>query len=293
MSKEKRQNSSLQNKKRSLSLRRRRSGQQRTKRQTLHFSHFWHVARYIARTSLYVGFGFYVYGTYFAEKFEPKFEIAREVRKAPVQTEIVEHSFPFTYYDKTYRIQPLAEYEISGLIVTHNNISSITDAYHTSKSVDFRDVCVVWGSNVGSGAFQRFKFWSEPWTCYFQTKPGHESASLNEREISNNHLLTNDSAIRKLINSVSIGDQIRLKGKLISYWPEGYSELERRSSMTRSDTGNGACEVMWVEEAEVLKRSKLMWRLSANTGYYLLIGAVLLNIGLFLFTPVKHYKKST
>lgn len=293
MTKGRTHNSSNQDGASSLPLLRGRKGQQHTKQQLLCSPQFWQIARYIARASLYAGFALYVYGTFFAKKLEPKLDIAREVRKAPVQTEIVEASFPFTHYDHTYRIQPLAEYEISGLIVSHNNISSITDAYHTSKSVDFRDVCLVWGSNVGSGAFRRYDFWSEPWTCYAQTKRGHESASLNERELSNNHLLTSDPTIRKLIESVSIGDQIRLKGKLISYWPEGYSELERRSSMTRSDTGNGACEVMWVEEAEILKRSKLMWRFSASTGYYLLIGAVLLNVVLFFATPVQHYKKFT
>lgn len=251
----------------------------------------WRRARWGARATLYLGFFFYVFGSFFLARFDEKMTVADSVRLPPQQTPVLQPPFEFNYHDQEFVIQPVADYELSGLVVTHNDISSITDAYHDSKSVDFRDICVVWGANVGSGVFRRFDFWSEPWSCHLRPKDSNAEQSFDFSALSNNHFLSGQQHIRELIRSIHIGDQIRLQGKLINYWPKGRPDLIRRTSTIRTDTGNGACEVLWVENAQVLHRGETNWHTFRSYGRYLLVVAITLNIILYLITPLRHYRR--
>ena len=78
--------------------------------------------------------------------------------------------------------------------------------------------------------------------------------------LSNNHMLTDDPATARALRSLRIGDQIRFKGYLVNYAnltlnPTWY----RNSSLTRLDTGDGACEVVLVTDLEVLHKATRMW----------------------------------
>ena len=180
--------------------------------------------------------------------------IVSALRSAPLQRETSAKPFDFEYSDSSYTIEPLAEYDIYGLVVTHNDPSGWGDIYHDDSSVDFRDLCLMWGANLNSVIFDNFEFWSEPWTCNARTYSEAAVQAFDQSALGNNHLLSADDAVRRTINSVRIGDQIHLTGLLINYYPPGMSEYGRRSSLTRDDTGNGACEVLYVKSAEILKR---------------------------------------
>jgi hypothetical protein len=65
------------------------------------------------------------------------------------------------------------------------------------------------------------------------------------------HLVPADKAVELEIDRARTGDIIEITGKLVEiraddgwYW---------KSSMTREDTGNHACEVVWVERFEVVE----------------------------------------
>lgn len=196
----------------------------------------------------------------FIFEYPERSELHPEVLRAPLQTDTNQADFTFEYHGNEYFVEPVQEYDIAGIIVSHNNISSITDAYHTSKSVDFRDLCVVWGQNAKKDLLEQMSFWSEPWTCW--TKANTEDAYYRffDDELSNNHLLADRSTVRDTINSARIGDQIRLKGFLVNYGLKNNRQYERKSSLTRTDTGNGACETVFVEQAEILRVSSPFWR---------------------------------
>jgi hypothetical protein len=250
----------------------------------------WRFLRWTLRFCLYVGLALYVSGKYVIGRFDEKLQIAKSVRTDPVQEAISEAPFFFSYGKDEYRIEPVASYDISGLIVTHNEVSSMTDAYHTSESVDFRDLCLVWGSNVGSGVFRRMTFWSEPWSCHTKANDQDAAMSFNPQQLSNNHLLSADPQVRKTIRSMQIGDQVRLQGMLIDYSPKWSPEQERKTSLIRDDTGNGACEVLWVESAQILKRGGTGWHFTRDVGFWLLVAAIVGGAVVFLAAPVNLYR---
>ena len=52
------------------------------------------------------------------------------------------------------------------------------------------------------------------------------------------------------LDDIRVGSLVRIKGQLVAVM--GSDGWRWTSSMKRSDTGNGACEIIWVEELEFL-----------------------------------------
>lgn len=208
---------------------------------------------------------------------------------SPVQAPTHERPFEHDFRGGRYLVTPRAEYSLRGLIVTHNNVTAIDDIYHSSRSVDVRDICVVWGDTALSGAFRDVTYWSEPWTCNYQFRERIPD-EFSEDELSNNHLLPADEKIARAISNTHIGDQVELDGMLVDYFPVGASEAVRHSSLVRTDRGNGACEVVYVEQFRVIKRShESLWLanlLCRRLGWAALTTALILS----LIVPYLEYR---
>ena len=71
--------------------------------------------------------------------------------------------------------------------------------------------------------------------------------------LSNNHVIPKDSKIKTLLKKVKVDDYIKLEGYLVTAQVEGQSRPVLQSSAVRSDSGAGACEVMYVTGIKWLK----------------------------------------
>jgi hypothetical protein len=60
------------------------------------------------------------------------------------------------------------------------------------------------------------------------------------------HLIPATGAVEKKIRSLRAGQVVSLKGYLVEV--KNDDGFTWRSSLTREDTGAGACELIWVEE---------------------------------------------
>ena len=72
---------------------------------------------------------------------------------------------------------------------------------------------------------------------------------IPEREIvessANMHLIAADDSVARAIERTRVGDVVSFDGYLVrASGPRGYTWT---SSLTRSDSGDGACELVWVE----------------------------------------------
>jgi hypothetical protein len=111
---------------------------------------------------------------------------------------------------------------------------------------------------VGQLDLNEFEFWNGQFTCFFKTRDQAAWRAFEKTGLSNNHLLTEDPYLRDMIERVRIGDQIRIRGWLASYGNEhGFS---RGTSTTRTDTGNGACETIYVRDFAILASMENGWR---------------------------------
>lgn len=205
-------------------------------------------------------------------------EISPALLQEPLQVETERQDFSFAYRGKDYEVRPFFDYELWGLVVSHNNIHSFLDIYHTDDSVDIKDVCVIWGPNLLSDDFRKVEFWNVSWTCNWQYDG--DVKNFRHREVSNNHLLSDSEAVRAAIRDLHIGDQIHLKGSLVGYAEKGMPYF-RNSSTDREDTGNGACEVVFVDEVKILARKTPFWADIFDWGGRFFLLMIILRISLF------------
>ncbi len=200
----------------------------------------------------------------------------------PAQAETTREALEFEYRGARYRVRPVADYEIHGLVVSLNDATAFYDIYHDRNSVDTRDLGLIWGANLRSNDFHDVKFWSVSWSLNWKYRRG---VAFDANAISNNHLITSDAAVRKQIGRVRVGDQIRMRGMLVDYADTRYPDQWRSTSTTRGDYENGACEVLFVDELEILKRGTPVWYSLWAVGKWAIPLLLVLKIGLATLSP--------
>ena len=232
----------------------------------------------------------YFYSRYKVKELPDARQIASELRVDPKQTAINPYKFKFDYRGETYLVDAIADYEIAGLIVSHNDITAWYDIYHTKDSVDTKDLCLIWGNNVDGNHYHNVKFYNESVSCHFHINDQDTYVKFNPGQLSNNHLISDSEAIRKSIASARVGDQILMKGYLVNYSSNTNPEFVRRTSTTRKDTAGGACEVVFVNEFEILKKYPRRWHNISDFVANALPLTLLLKILLFLFLPAIEFR---
>lgn len=187
---------------------------------------------------------------------EPDYYIQQKLSD-PVQTPTQIKPFTVNANGQNYTIRPKFDYELNGVVVTYNNSDGFGDIWHHKRWNDFinlRDLCVIWGSNVASGVYQKMQFSSDSWTCWVRWPDRATGEQFKANALSNNHLLTANPLIQKALMQAQLGDQIYLKGVLAEYANQG-SRFKRGTSISRDDTGNGACETIYLQQFQIIKQA--------------------------------------
>ncbi len=215
-------------------------------------------------------------------------DIHPEVLDNPIQTKILHpHKFEFKSNDYAYQVTPLFDYTLRGLIVSKFTYD-IFNMYKYGRVFPV-DLCIIWGSNVRNGVHLN-KAVNFSQDCRWCNVEWSGNVTFNFDEMSNNHLVVNDARIRKIINSLSAGDQVYIEGKLInvkaallkrtgSFDPQ---EFEWKTSTVREDGGAGACEVIYVEDIKILKKGNLFFHYLFLLSFYGLLALILYKIVFFI-----------
>jgi hypothetical protein len=218
-------------------------------------------------------------------------EIDRSLFLNPVQSRIYDPPFRTRVGDNNYIIQPLFQYELRGMVVSYHNGNAWWDIYHHGLWQDFiniKDLCVVWGDNLATGVYRDMTYDSDNWTCYATTADTRSSGMFRPNQLSNNHLLNNNEDIQDTIMNVSLGDQIYLKGQLVNY-ANPATNFRRGTSISRNDTGNGACETIFVEDFKVIKENNPGWRTAYLIAKLMVIASLVLLVCNYLFGGVTDF----
>lgn len=177
----------------------------------------------------------------------------------PRQEETRKPSFSARYDGIDYLVEPEYEYELYGMIVSYRHHDGKSTMHRRAKDhLNVADVCVVWSDTAMSEYLNKLHFWNGIFTCNVKTSDGVAWAHFKMNQLSNNHLISDDPAIREEVARAGIGDQIRIKGWLSSYGAAGGGK--RGTSTTRDDTGDGACETIFVDEFEIVQPAFNRWR---------------------------------
>jgi hypothetical protein len=157
--------------------------------------------------------------------------------REPVQTA---DQVPPPFHRGDYTITPLARYAITAVVLSR-------DRYRNDRNADLSpvDLALGWGpmsiasvindlSISQSGRWYEYSYSGEP--------------PLEPREIAihsaNTHCLPADEAVRERLLAVKRHELVTMQGWLVEV--EGADGYHWRSSLSREDTGGGACEVFWI-----------------------------------------------
>ncbi len=130
------------------------------------------------------------------------------------------------------------------------------------------------------------EFKNDSWTCWAYWPDRETGARFRMNQISNNHLLADRPEVQDALMSARPGDHIRLKGYLASY-SNPANGFQRGTSTTREDTGNGACETVYVERLEVVSAANSGVRGLFTASKWLAVFAILGSLFFFVTTPPK------
>jgi hypothetical protein len=167
------------------------------------------------------------------------------VKGEPVQSAVAsDQADPWPH--GVYMVRPLARYDIQARLLSRKSYS--TDEIADLCPVDF---AVGWGPMSDQAVLDRISVWQ---TGRFFFWKYQNPAPIPKEQIiahaSNMHLIPASAAIVTALNRVRTGDLFRLRGALVEATRAGIGPV--RSSLSRNDTGKGACELMWVESVEIL-----------------------------------------
>jgi hypothetical protein len=201
-----------------------------------------------------------------------------ELEHPPRQAPTAKAPFTVDYAGVTYEVKPQFAYDLYGMVVSYRLHDGESLMHRRANDhLNVADFCVVWSETAFSPTLRDVRFWNGIFTCNFSTRDSEAWAKLKPNQVSNNHLISADDAIRERVADVRIGDQIHVRGLLASY---GSGGAERGTSTTREDTGDGACETIFLEQFDVVEPAHGGWRSALYASLAALVFALVVHFRL-------------
>lgn len=160
----------------------------------------------------------------------------------PRQTELDEAA---VIPDGEFKLQPRARFSADARVLSR-------EQYSQGKLADIAplDIAVGWGRMSDSDVLakleitqgNRFYYW------HYEEEPPIPRAEI-EAHSANWHIVPANDGVWKSLKNVRVGAVVHLKGLLVDIEAPEIGAI--RTSLARTDTGAGACEIIYVESATV------------------------------------------
>lgn len=148
-------------------------------------------------------------------------------------------------------IRPLAAYQIVAQVISVRKY-----IFEENSAVAPLDIAVAWGRVPDSDIFPKLKFeHSFRWITFRYRDALPVDTAYLQSHIANIHIIPSSPQVRSQLAKIGKNRMVRLTGYLVAL--RGDREdgrwYEWQSSLTRDDSGNHACELMWLEAVTVLE----------------------------------------
>lgn len=166
------------------------------------------------------------------------------VSAVPLQTDAADtSSFPFKYSTLT----PLRHFQVSARVLSRADYSLDRGA-----ALAPIDLALGWGRMSDSAVLAQLSIHQTG--RYYLWRADKLPIPVDEivASSSNMHLIPADDAIAHELRQTRVGDIVELSGELVEA-READGGIWR-SSLSRSDTGNGACELVYVRQFTIHRR---------------------------------------
>lgn len=195
----------------------------------------------ITRISFLILIGFLIGWMVWPEK-EIKYPPGILVNDDPYQENVV-NGTPWEKDD--YKITPLADFHLKARVLH-------LEWYHLDRESDLApvDLALGWGEMSDQANLDQIDISQGNRWYHWSTKHFPVSRRIIETKSANMHIIPASDEINDRLDNVIKGDIIELTGYLV--FIKGKDGWKWKSSLSRGDTGGGACEVVWVNDFKIL-----------------------------------------
>ncbi|MEE4377254.1 MAG: hypothetical protein V2J55_07050 [Candidatus Competibacteraceae bacterium] len=164
------------------------------------------------------------------------------VSDQPVQKNLPEKR---TVFEKEgFKITPLAEFKAEARVLLREDYF-----WDDGAAIAPVDLALGWGRMSDNDVLEHLEFSQSNRFYYWSTADFPIPRREIETHSANMHMIPASRTVEKQLKKVRQGNIVRFEGYLVEVY--GENGWLWRSSLTRDDTGNGACELIWVEKLEV------------------------------------------
>lgn len=160
----------------------------------------------------------------------------------PVQEEVSDKVFQ----SGDYRVEAKARYRVKARILSREDYSLDAGA-----GLAPMDLALGWGPMSDSAILDQMTIAQSArfYSWHTEHEPPLPSDVIN-RHAANTHLIPANGAVLDTLHTMRRGQVVELEGYLVNATrPDGW---HWNSSLSREDSGAGACELLWVERARVI-----------------------------------------
>ena len=164
--------------------------------------------------------------------------------KEPVQEERSGEPFSETRRGRSFRLVPRAKYDVAARVAS-------TERYRAGLSGDLLpwDFALAWGAATKEPAWSHVSYVQTGRFYNWSTHDRSLDPSYVSSHTANTHLIAATERVASVLSLVHRGDVVRLEGDLVDVTgPDGFVW---KTSLTRTDTGPGACETLYLRALTV------------------------------------------
>jgi hypothetical protein len=158
--------------------------------------------------------------------------------QAPLQSDAPASMAPFRLQDAS--LQPLAGFSVEARVLSREDYSFGREADYSPT-----DLALGWGRMTDDAVLGKLDISQSSRWYHYQWR-GDPPIPPQEIVVSsaNMHMIPSDRTVASALHEVKPGQRVRIDGWLVQV--DAKDGWHWRSSLTRSDTGGGACEVVYV-----------------------------------------------
>lgn len=141
---------------------------------------------------------------------------------------------------KDFRINPRARFEIEARVLGKERYW-----FGRSARLSPYDLALGWGSMSDEAVLEEISIWQSGRFYWWMSRTMPIPRHAITHQSTNVHIIPSDDDVRREVGSLRSGQVVRLTGHLVDV--SASDGWRWRTSMSREDTGNGSCEILWVE----------------------------------------------
>jgi hypothetical protein len=158
----------------------------------------------------------------------------------PLQTALAQ---PVKFAKDGFQVTALAGFELQARVILK------ADYGDTGARIAPVDLALGWGPMSDSRVLDALNVYQSERFYFFEAKDQWPLPLENVGYYSANmHMIPSSASVERTLRGLKAGNIVRLRGYLVRVdGPDGFNWV---SSLTRTDAGNGACELVWVESIQ-------------------------------------------